>query len=323
MGDHSNEFTKWCVSSGLTKDKCPTRTLIEGVQWMLKDAAGVKTGYELSKITYSKLERRGKPDLIRLVQTYSWFCDQVVMRVLREKEEDRIRFDAAGLSTKHTDTEKKLKEMTEKVQTLQDSLISSQKILVDCQEEVISLQKDLLAEKSQKIEETVSSVKEQLTSYSDVIKKSCSSSLAPRKIQEAMKKASSAEDRSTNLIVYGLDECNEEENTEEVVLSVLQHTNEKPKVVSCRRLGAKVEGKRRPVKVVLHNRDMVRSILARSGMLREVEGMSQVYICPDRTVDERSERNRLVSELKKQRETVPHVKWGIVRGSVVKRDEKD
>ena len=84
-----------------------------------------------------------------------------------------------------------------------------------------------------------------------------------------------------------------------------------------------MDGKRRPVKVVLHNRDMVRSILARSGMLREVEGMEDVYICPDRTVEERSERKRLVAELKRQKETEPHVKWGIVRGSVIKIDKKD
>eukprot|EP00116_Pleurobrachia_bachei_P014451 sb/3474713/ len=61
-----------------------------------------------------------------------------------------------------------------------------------------------------------------------------------------------------------------------------------PKLVSCRRLGEKKEGKKRSVKVVLHNRDMVRSILARSGMLREVEEMNDVHICPDRTVEERN-----------------------------------
>ena len=66
------------------------------------------------------------------------------------------------------------------------------------------------------------------------------------------------------------EEAPEEENTEQSVLNVLQHTKEKPKMVSCRRLGEKIEGKRRPVKVVLHNRDMVRTILTRSGLLMEV-----------------------------------------------------
>ena len=108
-----------------------------------------------------------------------------------------------------------------------------------------------------------------------------------------------------------------------MVLNVLQHTNEKPKVVSCRRLGEKKEGKRRPVKVVLHNRDMVKCILARSGLLREVEGMRDVYLCPDRTVEERSERRKLVAELKKQQETNPNVRWGIVRGSVVQRERRE
>ena len=96
------------------------------------------------------------------------------------------------------------------------------------------------------------------------------------------------------------EEAPEEENTEQSVLNVLQHTKEKPKMVSCRRLGEKIEGKRRPVKVVLHNRDMVRTILTRSGLLMEVEGMKDVYLCPDRTVEERSERSKLVAELKKR-----------------------
>ena len=129
--------------------------------------------------------------------------------------------------------------------------------------------------------------------------------------------------QSEKVFLYGLEESAEEEKTEEAVLSVLQHTNEKPRVVSCRRLGEKKEGKRRPVKVVLHNREMVRCILARSGVLREVEGMRDVYLCPDRTVEERSERKKLVAQLKQQRETMPDVKWGIVRGSVVKREKRD
>ena len=138
-----------------------------------------------------------------------------------------------------------------------------------------------------------------------------------------MVKASSVEDRSSNMIIYGLKESVGDENTEDVVLNVFEHTNEKPKLVSCRRLGEKENGKKRPVKVVLHNRDMARSILARSGMLRKVEGMEDVYVCPDRTIEERNERKRLVAELKRQKETEPHVKWGIVRGSVIKIDKKD
>eukprot|EP00116_Pleurobrachia_bachei_P011797 sb/3472059/ len=156
---------------------------------------------------------------------------------------------------------------------MQETVIKSQEALLSCQETVISLQSSLLSEKSKKIEDTVSSVKEELNCYAAVVQKSCTASLAPRKLQAAMVKASSVEDRSSNLILYGFTESEGEEKTEDVVLNVLEHTNEKPKLVSCRRLGEKKEGKKRPVKVVLHNRGMVRSILARSGMLREVEGM--------------------------------------------------
>ena len=206
-------------------------------------------------------------------------------------------------------------------------MVQVQADLIHSMEKVEKLQDALLIEKDNQIEALMSSVedtvKTELKSYATVVKRSCAVSLAPRKLQTAIVKASSTEERSKNLIVYGVEESTEEENTEEAVLAVLQHTNEKPKVVSCRRLGEKKEGQRRPVKVVLHNRDMVWSILARSGMLREVEGMGEVYLCPDRTVEERTERRKLVAQLKQQRETLPDVRWSIVRGSVVQREKRE
>ena len=185
--------------------------------------------------------------------------------------------------------------------TIDEPMTQVQADLIHSMEKVERLQDALLIEKEHQIETLMpfieDTVKTELKSYATVVKKSCAVSLAPRKLQAAIVKASSTEERSNNLIVYGLEETPEEENTEEVVLNVLKHTNEKPKVVSCRRLGEKKEGKCRPVKVVLDNRDMVRCILARSGMLREVEGMTDVYLCPDRTVEERSERKKLVAQL--------------------------
>ena len=60
-----------------------------------------------------------------------------------------------------------------------------------------------------------------------------------------------------------------------------------------------------PIKVVLHTREMVRSILARSSKLKEVDGFSRVYLCPDRTVEQRAERRKLVATLAERRAAEP------------------
>ena len=75
---------------------------------------------------------------------------------------------------------------------------------------MISLQDELLEEKNRTIEKLVgsvqSTVQEELKSYTTVVKKKCSASLATDRIQAAMRKVSSEEDQSRNLIVYGLDD---------------------------------------------------------------------------------------------------------------------
>eukprot|EP00116_Pleurobrachia_bachei_P007963 sb/3468225/ len=266
---HSNEFTQWCESNGLTDEACLSASEMKAVECLLNDAACQSRGssFDSSRVTAAMLNTKNKPELINMIQNYAWFCQMVVVPYVVEVDAELFK----DTTKKLEETEAKLEEVTGKINSMQDTVAGSVAIL--SRDGDISPE---LTEKSKKIEETMSSVKEELKGFAAVVKKSCTASLAPRKLQAAMVKASSVEDRSSNLIIYGLTESVGEEKTEDVVLNVLEHTNERPKLVSCRRLGEKKEGKKRPVKVVLHNRDMVRSILARSEMLREVEGMSDV-----------------------------------------------
>ena len=131
-----------------------------------------------------------------------------------------------------------------------------------------------------------------------------------------MKKVSTEEERSCNLFVYGLEEA-DNENTEDSVLTVIQHTGEKPKLVGCRRLGEKSGEQTRPIRVTFHTREMVRCVLANSAKLREVEGYSRVYLSPDRTLEQRQERKKLLGVLSEKRELYLEKKFGIRRGAVV------
>ena len=318
MEEYTNSFTKWCTDNILEEDSATgtqpsgpvlAERLDRAMGYLLNDAAQQKRGEEFDpeRVTAARLEKLNKTQLITMVLNFAWFLKNTVSPLFRELQQQ-------------------VSELTDSVSQSDEQIVTIQNDLIQSMQKVEKLQDALLLEKEHQMETLKSSVedtvKTELKSYATVVKKSCAVSLAPRKLQAAIVKASSTEERSNNLILYGLEEITEE-NTEEAVLKVLQHTNEKPKVESCRRLGEKKEGKRRPVKVVLHNRDMVRCILARSGMLREVEGMKDVYLCPDRTVEERSERRKLVAELKQQRETNPNVRWGIVRGRVIQREKRD
>ena len=161
-----------------------------------------------------------------------------------------------------------------------------------------------------------STVQDELKSYATVVKKSCSASLAPAKIQAAIRKVSLEEDRSRNLIVYGLEEA-VEENTEETALTVIQHTGEKPKLVTCRRLGERNGEKGRPMKVTFQSAKMARTVLAKSTKLRQVEGYSRVYLSPARTGEQRRERKRLLGVLCEKRASCSEKAFGIRRGAVV------
>ena len=99
--------------------------------------------------------------------------------------------------------------------TIDEPMTQVQADLIHSMEKVERLQDALLIEKEHQIETLMpfieDTVKTELKSYATVVKTSCSVSLAPRKLQAAIVKAYSTEERSNNLIVYGLEEAPEEE----------------------------------------------------------------------------------------------------------------
>ena len=290
MDGINSSFTKWCVDEGLTEDEVSRSTLVTAMNYLLNDAAVQKRGEEFDpkKLLRSRLEKINKPELIAIVLNYAWFSHRVV--------EPYVTTAAAQWTQEFDRTRSRLNDLGDQRDRLERDLEDAQSKLDTLQGKVISLQDELLAEKNRTIEKLVGSVQntvqEEMKTYATVVKKSCSASLAPAKIQAAIRKVSFEEDRSRNLIVYGLDEV-VEEKTEEAVLSVIQHTGEKPKLVTCRRLGERNGEKGRPMKVTFQTAEMARTVLANSAKLRQVEGYSRVYLSPDRTFDQRKERKRL------------------------------
>ena len=315
MEELNNSFTKWCVDADLATDEASGDHLITAMGYLLNGAALQKRGdlFDPKQLRYTRLERNTKHELITKVLNFVWFSRTVVEPFVRNSS------GYSQLKEEHQQAKSSIDFLTREKTRLKGVADGVQQDLNELSQKVISLQDELLQEKNRTIEKFVGSVqttvKEELKSYASVVKKSCSASLAPAKIQAAMKKATTEEERSCNLILYGLEEA-EDKNIEDAVLSVIQHTEEKPKLLACRRLGERSGEKTRPIRVTFHSREMVRCVLAKSAKLKEVEGLSRVYLCPDRTLEQRRERKRLLGVLSEKRESCPEKRF-ILRGGVV------
>ncbi|KAL5269346.1 hypothetical protein ACHWQZ_G002986 [Mnemiopsis leidyi] len=96
-----------------------------------------------------------------------------------------------------------------------------------------------------------------------VVAKSCTAALAPKNIEAAVRKVSDKEDRTRNVIIYGVEE-QENEKLKQKVENILEEIGEKP--VDFGRVGVKRSDIKasRSIKFTLSNSDYVKEVL-RSG----------------------------------------------------------
>ena len=179
--------------------------------------------------------------------------------------------------------------------------------LVETQEAVIGLQSQLLEKKEQQIsaisaavQSTVSSsVKNEVKSFSEVVKKGTTvkPAMSQVSLKKTVKEVVEQEDRSRNVMVFGLPDRSEEE-TDEAVKSVLLAIGEKPKIMEARRLRIFAEGKTRPVILSVGSSLAASQIISKRRKLKESAVFKSVYISPDRTVEERLARKDLIKQRK-------------------------
>ena len=94
-------------------------------------------------------------------------------------------------------------------------------------------------------------------------------------------------------------------NLNEKVGAVFNQLQEKPLFTTPSRVGVEGSCKVRPVKLTLACQDTLVQILKKSKDLKRHTELSSIYISRDRTLKERTERRKLVSELKKKHEENP------------------
>ena len=166
---------------------------------------------------------------------------------------------------------------------------------LEAKSKVILLQEELMTIKDDQMTSVHTAVKDGVSagieSYSSAVSGGSEKQQPQQTIalKKAMKEVVDEEDRSRNLVVFGLAE-EEGEDLENKLCSVFQVMGEKPRVVEVVRLGRRETDKSRPIKARFCSSECAHQILRRASTLKQSEEYSSVYISPDRTLEERAER---------------------------------
>ena len=215
---------------------------------------------------------------------------------------------------------------------LQLELIKSQKQVIDLQAELMACKHEQLACKDEQLQSLQSSVKDtveeslkaEFTTYSSMLQ-SPAPTIAADTVKSFVKTVVEEEDRSRSLMLFGLAESPNEKLSDRVS-EVFQDVGEKPRFEACR-LGKSSSSddtkKVRPVRVTLSSSTIASHILSKSRKLKNTVNHQTVFICPDRTPDQRLKHKELVLEMRAKETEEPSKKHFIRRGKVWSIDTGD
>ena len=132
-------------------------------------------------------------------------------------------------------------------------------------------------------------------------------------VKSVVKDIVAEEDRSRNLMVFGLEEEPGEQISEKLS-RVLVELGEKP-IIEASRIGLKdseaAKKPARPVKVTVSSSTIVQQILSKARSLRNSEHYKKVFISADRSTEQRAKQRELVQELKRRRTEEPDKRFYI------------
>ena len=137
----------------------------------------------------------------------------------------------------------KMKQLKAELSSTKNQLIENQKWVISLQEKVIDCKEQQLEAVQTAVKTTVEdSVKEQFKSYSDAVQENVmvcqpdGPSFTPEVLKKVVQSVVRQEDRSRNLMVFGIPE-KEKENLTELVQNVFQEIGIKPTIETVSRVG--------------------------------------------------------------------------------------
>lgn len=221
-----------------------------------------------------------------------------------------------------------LNDLTTSVTDYSNSTCSIKSELFEAQRTIIKLQGELIACKNEEVqqlkssvEETVkTSVQEEMRTYSNVVEASAvRSEVSTLSIQKVIKTVAEEESRASNVMVFGLPEDSTEDVSKKVG-EIFNELKEKPKFEASR-VGKTGKVAARPVKVTLRSKFVAEQLLKKAAALRKVEQYQKVFVCPDRTFEQRLEQRKLVAERKQRSLAEPNKTFSIRGGKIVVQEK--
>ena len=232
-------------------------------------------------------------------------------------------------------------ELLDNVEAFKNSNSSLQNRLIESQQLVITTQAELTECKSEQLEtlrktvetsvidsvktvETslVDSVKTELQSYSSAVQKTPPNEqvFSSEALTRVVRNVVEEEDRNRNVVIFGLTE-EDNENLNEKVVEIFESIGQKPTADACRVGTRKSKDSVRPVKVKLSSSLIVDQLLTKVKTLRNISRFSSVFVCPDRSPEQRKIQKELVKELKEKAEAEPDKRFFIRAGEIKWREK--
>ncbi len=209
-----------------------------------------------------------------------------------------------------------VKGLRDDVSMLKTELIESQNTVIKIQGELLDCKNDQLSSVQATVQSTVQdTVQAGMKSYSQAITTTVqNTAITAKNLKKVVQDVVAQEDRTRNVMIFGLKEESGEKLNQKVS-NVLEQIGAKPRVEAVR-IGKQTTGKTRPVKVTVNCSSTVHQILVNSKDLRSVAEYKHVFICPDRSPDERVQHTQLVLELKKKVKEEPGKRHYIRNGQI-------
>lgn len=193
-----------------------------------------------------------------------------------------------------------IKELMEENRKLTGHVMDADDKFIELQGRLLGIQDRQLNAMAPTVERAVKESFEK--SYASVTAPSdqpTQSVISPAVIQRAVKDIAEVEERSKNVIIFGLEE-QDEEDVGERVSEIFDAVGEKPRPEAVLRLGNKRSDVNRPVIVKFRNTDTATGVLRKSQCLKNNGKFNKVFISPDRTTAQRIEQRKLVTQMKEQ-----------------------
>ena len=246
--------------------------------------------------------------------------DNLKQPMLMKQNKDTLSSFVQNLTGVLSKSRTLLKSAVAKIDELKNDHLTSQK-------SVINLQEELIKNKSEQIDSVKTTVKTEMKSWTDIVKQSCSKTVTPKKLKEAVKSAVIEEDRSRNVMIFGIEEEVPEEeeayDDEQMIAKVFDQIEIKPRIEEYYRVGEAKPDTMRPIKVRLSRSDSVMQVLVNAKKLKNVSGLLRaIFLSPDRSKEERVAHKRLVDEMKKKKGEQPNKHFFIRNDKICSADKR-